>query len=63
MWSTVSSQQDAYVAKLKLKHEQDRQMALLKQGKKIEPGSDMVRLTKSAISIFRAHTTPPPRQS
>jgi hypothetical protein len=27
--------QDAYVAKLKLKHEQERQMALLKQGKRV----------------------------
>lgn len=31
--------QDAYVAKLKLRHEQERQMQLLKQGKKVDLGA------------------------
>ena len=33
--------QDAYIAKLKLRHEQERQMQLLKQGKKVDLDSNV----------------------
>merc|ERR1711964_759515 len=38
--------QDAFVAKLKLKHEQERQMLLLKQGKKVQTSEHMLSALK-----------------
>ena len=40
IFGCVCCLQDAYVAKLKLKHEQERQMQMLKQGKKIQVAED-----------------------
>ena len=45
--------QDAFVAKLKLKHEQERQMLLLKQGKKVQTSEHM-------LSALKVPTPPPP---
>ena len=44
--------QDAFVAKLKLKHEQERQMLLLKQGKKVQTSEHML----SALKVPPTHT-------
>ena len=51
--------QDAYIAKLKLKHEQERQMQMLKQGKKVEldsnvslPGGDKALQVRASARVF-----------
>ena len=46
--------QDAFVAKLKLKHEQERQMLLLKQGKKVQTSEHM-------LSALKVRPLTPPR--
>ena len=46
--------QDAFVAKLKLKHEQERQMLLLKQGKKVQTSEHML----SALKVPRRDSAP-----
>ena len=43
--------QDAYVAKLRLKHEQDRQLQMIKQGKKVNLAANAPLLNDKNVQV------------